>query len=250
MQSLESLEKFRSLRLLSFKFRHRIDWTKLTKSFSCSFQSLGWFPIKGELNFELGLLRWSRRGLDPAEFFEKMVGRGLLYSLERLQRVAKNTYLVGFTGPYTNTVREKILEFGVPIYDSSIRGGTQEWSMVIDGALQGGFLDSLETLGSVFDVESKTPTLQELYRLVESNACAMRAQAFLLSGREHRYILEAKELGYFEDSHRIGVKDVARLLGRDPSTVDRGIRRGINKLVGFLTAPSLEQGWSPREAED
>jgi Predicted DNA binding protein len=249
MQSFTPISQIRTLRLLAFRFRHRMDWTKLTKPYTCSFQSLGWYPFKGEFNYEIGLLRWSERRLTPLEFFEKMIGRGVIYSLEQLEQVTKNTYLVGFTGPYANTLREKILEYGVGVYTSNVRDGTQEWTMVIHKTLERGFLDAIRELGCLYDQTSKTPSAQDIYDFMLLDASAMKSLTFLLSDREYDYILRARQLGYFEQRHNARVEDIARILGRNPSTVNRGIRSGINKIVSYITTISGQAGHPYRQTQ-
>ncbi|PSO08070.1 hypothetical protein B9Q04_07515 [Candidatus Marsarchaeota G2 archaeon BE_D] len=249
MQSFTSISRFKSLRLLSFKFRHKMDWTKLTKPYTCSFHSLGWYPFKGEFNYEIGLLRWGERRLTPLGFFEKMISRGVVYSLEQLEQVTNNTYLVGFTGPYANTLREKILEYSVGVYTSNVRDGTQEWMMVIHNTLERGFLDSIRELGCLYEPTSKTPSAQDIYDFILLDASAIKSLTFLLSNKEYNYILKAKELGYFEQKHRARVEDIARILGRNPSTVNRGIRGGVNKIVSYITTISGQAGHPYRQPQ-
>ncbi|MEM0272690.1 MAG: hypothetical protein QW514_09140, partial [Thermoprotei archaeon] len=89
------------------------------------------------------MLRWQDREQSPLEFFEKTIMDGFIYSLEQLEPVWHNTYLVGFLGPYTNTVREKILEYDVGLYFSNIRGGMQQWTIVIQKSVERGFIEEL-----------------------------------------------------------------------------------------------------------
>ncbi|MEM0322092.1 MAG: hypothetical protein QW613_06850, partial [Thermoprotei archaeon] len=173
MQSLPTTsQEARSLRLLNFSFRHRTDWTRLTKAVKCDFQSLGWFPLKEEFNYEVGLLKWQDREQSPLEFFEKTIMDGFIYSLEQLEPVWHNTYLVGFLGPYANTVREKILEYDVGLYFSNIRGGMQQWTIVIQKSVERGFIEELKRIGNLNVVTSRTPTHEELYSLLQSNISA------------------------------------------------------------------------------
>jgi hypothetical protein len=234
MESSAVVSRFRSLRLLQFRFRHRTDWTRHTRNLRCTYLSLGWYPCKAEFNFEVGLLKWRERRVDPLEFFGKMIQRHEIYSLEHLEPVAGNTYLVGFTGPYSDTVREKILEYNVGLYSSNVHGGAQEWRIIIDRAFEQGFLNSVGQLGNVIQLVSRTPTPREVYGFIHCNALALRPIMFLLSPREYHYLLEAKRLGYFEKRRSVRLEDVAQTLSRNPSTVNRGLRSGVNKIVNYL----------------
>lgn len=234
MQSSTSIGRFRSLHLLSFRLRHRLDWTRFTKPERCVYQSLAWLPFKDEFNYELGLLRWMERKTSPQEFFEKLIQKGLLYSVVRLEPLTHSVYLVGFTGPYNNTVREKILEFEVNLYTSKVSGGAQEWTLAIDRELEKRFIEVIKDLGNLYDQTSRTPTPQELYGLVATNTQIVKSVSFLLTPKELEYLGVANGWGYFKRRRGIGLKEIASSLERNPSTVDRGLRSGVDKLLSLL----------------
>ncbi|MEM0272691.1 MAG: helix-turn-helix domain-containing protein, partial [Thermoprotei archaeon] len=99
----------------------------------------------------------------------------------------------------------------------------------------------LKRIGNLNVVTSRTPTHEELYSLLQSNISATKPITLLLSKREFTYIKAAKVLGYFDQKRKVKLADVGKIFDRSPSTVNRGIKNALNKVVNYLVATSPQQ---------
>lgn len=222
---------------LSFSFRHGNDWSRLTKKLQCHMESLSWHPTDADSNYEVILAKWADRSTPIESFFQKLEKGGLINELITCEPMFNNIYIVSFTGPFHNTVRENLLKYNLTTYNSGVEGGIQKWRMLIPPQKQSGFIRNLRLIGEFTETPSVALfSARDLSSLMWSNQLMPRLFNLLLTEKEIEYILAASELGYFQEKRKLTITEMAALLSRNKSTIDRTLKSAISKLLNCLIA--------------
>ncbi|MBX8632641.1 MAG: helix-turn-helix domain-containing protein [Thermoplasmata archaeon] len=227
--------------LLTFSFRHGRDWTRLTNRLHCSMESLSWHPNGTDFNYEIILAKWADKRTSIDSFFRRQETIGLINELISCEPIFPNVYMVSFTGPFHNTVRENLLKYNLTTYSSSVKEGVQKWNVLIRPRSQFRFIRSLMDIGN-FTVN---PTLSavssvDMSRIMWANQLLSKLSRLVLTDKEIEYLMAAGKLGYFNKRRNLSVTDMAALLSRNKSTVDRSLKSAIGKLLSCIIASMNE----------
>ncbi len=221
--------------IVSFSLAHRNDWSKQTNKLHGRFESLHWHPIRNEANHEVMLVRWWSRGSSIYTFFNRLARLGKIIELTACEEISRNTYMVSFKGPFSNTVRENLLKFQLSSYSSCIEGGVQKWTVVTPSYSVGEFLSNIQTLGKVGESPTISPAFtSDISRIAWENQVISKLLMILLTEKEVKCLSTAKELGYLQSVHTVTMGDIASILSKNKSTINRELRSGLYKIVDFL----------------
>lgn len=234
-ESLVPELKANSFTKVSFKIRLRGDWTSQTTITRAVYFSLWWTPLN-DSNYEVIAIRWLNKSLDPKDFFEKLLRQSLIYRLRSLKKVYSNIYIASFLGPREKTVRSALLRYRVPFYSSRIDDGWQIWEVILQDDKIKGFLEFLTDLGQLEMISiNSINEVPELFNPYLSLAY------FLLSAKELKTIKIALEKGYFNKERNVNMEILAKILGKNKSTVERELRNAMNKIINIVFTRNLEE---------
>ena len=227
--------------LLSFSFRHGRDWTRLTNRLRCRMESLSWHPNGTDFNYEIILAKWVDKRTTIDSFFRRQETIGLINELINCERIFRNIYMVSFTGPFHNTVRENLLKYNLTTYSSSVEEGVQKWNVLIQPRSQFRFIRSLMDIGN-FTVNPALSAVSsiDMSRIMWANQLLSKLSKLVLTDKEIEYLMAAGRLGYFNERRSLSVTDMAALLSRNKSTVDRSLKSAIGKLLSCIIASMNE----------
>ena len=221
--------------VVSFSLMHKNDWSRQTNKLAGRFESLHWHPIGNEANYEVMLVGWKSRSATVYSFFNRLAKLGKIFELTACEEISKNIYLVSFKGPFSNTVRENLLRFQLSSYSSSIEGGLQKWNVVTPSHNVDKFLSIIKTLGKVSENPIVSPaSTSDLSRISWENQLISKLFMILLTEREMKCIFAAKELGYLQPVHTVTMEEIANILTKNKSTINRELRSGLYKIIDFL----------------
>ena len=231
----ESLGKISEPALISFRFRHRGDWTLWTRMVNAHFISTVWYPIIDYANIEVVIVKWVDKGTNIHEYFTKLSKRGLIYEVDLVKKIINNTYLVGFIGPYRNTVRERLILNNIPYFKSSIHNGFQDWLILAPLNRADDFKESLKSIGKLMNFKIKSiADMKDIIQIISKNNNMIDYIKLALTGNEFKTLRSAWELGYFNISNRSTLSEVSMALNKDKSTVDRQIKESIRKIIYYI----------------
>ncbi|WP_291999663.1 helix-turn-helix domain-containing protein [Caldivirga sp.] len=231
----EGLSKVNELALVSFKFRHRGDWTLWTRMINAHFISTTWYPIIDYANVEVINVKWVDKGSNIHEYFTKLSKRGLIYDVGLVKRITDNMYLVGFMGPYRNTVRERLILNNIHYFKSSIYEGVQDWLILAPLNKVNDFKESLRSIGRLINFKIQHITsIRDVARVIAGNNNLLDYIKLALTNNELKTLRNAWELGYFNLGNRATLSEVSAALNKDKSTVDRQIKESIRKIIYYI----------------
>jgi len=221
--------------LLYFEFRHRNDWTRHTYNMPYKFTSIAWYPFLNSANVEIIFARTLRKDNDSViDYFDKMESKGLIYELIAFNEIFKNNYVISFSDPYNNTVRENILNFKIFFYNSSIQNGVQRWNIIIEENKLWDFFESIRGLGKIIKYDVKKLNKHDIVGLILKNNIITKYIGISFTESELNVINKLVNLGYFNEYTRPTLSEISRLMSRDKSTIDRQLKSAIRKLVKLI----------------
>ncbi|WP_291765410.1 helix-turn-helix domain-containing protein [Caldivirga sp. UBA161] len=230
----ESLSKISEPALVSFRFRHRGDWTLWTRMINAHFISTAWYPIIDYANIEVINVKWVDKGTNIHEYFTKLSKRGLIYDVDLVKKITDNIYLVGFMGPYRNTVRERLVSNSIPYFKSSIRNGFQDWLILAPSGKVNDFKESLKSIGKLMNFKIQPiVSIRDIIQVINKNNIIDYIK-LALTNNEFKTLRSAWELRYFNLNNRATLSEVSMVLNKDKSTVDRQIKESIRKIIYYI----------------
>ncbi|ABW00886.1 helix-turn-helix domain-containing protein [Caldivirga maquilingensis] len=231
----EGLSKVSELALVSFRFRHKGDWTLWTRMINAHFISTAWYPIIDYANIEVINVKWIDKGSSIHEYFTKLSKRGLIYDVGLVRKITSNMYLVGFMGPYRNTVRERLILNNILYFKSTIHDGVQDWLILAPLNKVNDFKESLKNIGKLVNFRAQPITnIRDIMRIIIRNNNLIDYVKLALTNNELKTLRSAWELKYFDLNNRSTLSEVSAALNKDKSTVDRQIKESIRKIIYYI----------------
>ncbi|MGC8570837.1 MAG: helix-turn-helix domain-containing protein [Caldivirga sp.] len=231
----EGLSKVSEPALISFRLKHRSDWTLWTRMTNAYFISAAWYPIIDYANVEVINVKWLDKGVNIHEYFTRLSKRGLIYDVGLVKKITGSIYLVGFMGPYKNTVRERLILNNIPYFKSSIHDGFQDWLILAPLNKVSDFKESLRSIGRLINFKIQHITsIRDVARVIAGNNNLLDYIKLALTNNELKALRNAWELGYFNSRNRATLSEVSAALNKDKSTVDRQIKESIRKIIYYI----------------
>ncbi len=218
--------------------RHNHDWTKLTNKIRARLESLAWTAISSNCFEEIVLIEWKDRRKTPIGFFNYLVDKTLIYDIISIKKIYGNLFLISFTGPRKNTIRETLLQRRVLNFHSAINNGFQVWDVFAFKDLIDKVYFDLSTFSEVSILQAQINSFNKVRPEDKSFMSSFFTfnpnLSIILTQNEYETIMNAMKNKYFQKSKKGGIREIAINLGKDKSTVDRELRNGINKIINLL----------------
>lgn len=223
-----------TLALVRFEFQHSSDWSRLTINKPFEFRSFRNYSLSRMENVEVLVSRSRSKGKNVELFLQKMISIGKIYEVVNSFEFSPKVGIHVIAGPYSRTVRELLKKYDAASYSSCISNGYQKWEVTIPDKNFTKLIGDLRKLGTVKNVEKTSFRNGERVVFFDQNSINLDLLSILLSEKEFQIVVTAIKMGFFEETRKTSITDIARRMNRNKSTIDRELRSAVSKILKLI----------------
>lgn len=225
---------YEELAHIRFQFAHSSDWSRFTRNKPFEFRSFRNYSLSKSENVEVLISKSHSKGQSVNKFLAKMVSLGKIYEIMNTMEFSSTVNIHVIIGPYSKTVRELLKKHDASSYTSHIVNGYQDWEVIMPEGKFTDLSDELNDLGTLKKVEKASIEGKNRLALFGQNTINLELLSMILSEKEFSVVQVAIQMGFFDETRKASITDIAKSLDRNKSTIDRELRSAVSKILRLI----------------